>query len=49
MKEFIIKLLSDDETQQAFTKKEVIIYGVIAPIALVAVICLAGWMETSLP
>ena len=49
MKEFIMKLMSDDETRQAFTKKEVIVYGIIAPLVLVAVMCLAGWIETSLP
>lgn len=48
MKEFLKKLMSDDETQQAYTKREIVVYGIIAPLVLVAVMALAGWIETSL-
>lgn len=48
MKELMKNWMTDDETRQAFTRRELVVYGVIAPLVLVAVMCLAGWMETVL-
>ena len=45
MKDFFEKLMSDDETCQKFTRFEVVVYGVLMPIGLVAVMCVAGWLE----
>ena len=47
MKEFMKKLMTDDDTRQAFTKREMVVYGIIAPLVMVAVMCLAGWIETA--
>ena len=41
-----MKKILDDIKAENFTKQEMIIYGVIAPIVLVAVMALAGWMES---
>lgn len=45
MKDFFEKLMSDDETCQKFTRFEVVVYGVLMPIGLVAVMCVAGWLD----
>lgn len=48
MKELIRNWMTDDETRKAFTRRELVVYGVIAPLVLVAVMCLAGWLETAI-
>ena len=45
MKEFW-SMMEKDYQKENFTKQEMIIYGIIAPIVLVAVMALAGWMES---
>lgn len=45
MKDFFEKMMSDDECKQKFTKLEVMIYGVLLPMGLVAAMCVAGWLE----
>lgn len=47
IKEFLEKFLSDDETKHQFTMREKVIYGVLVPLGFVALMCLAGWIETS--
>ena len=46
IKEFFKKFLSDDETKHQFTMREKVIYGVLIPLGFVALMCLAGWIET---
>lgn len=38
----------EDLKQEGFTKKEVIIYGVIVPVTFIATIGIAGWIELML-
>lgn len=45
MKE-IINILLKDIKDEHFTKSEYIVYGVLTPIVLVAIMALAGWLET---
>lgn len=45
MKEFF-EMMEKDYQKENFTTQEMIIYGIIAPIVLVAVMALAGWMES---
>ena len=44
MKEFF-RIMGKDIMKEKFTTKEYIIYGVVYPLALVAVMFIAGWME----
>jgi hypothetical protein len=48
MKKFF-DIMKKDILSEHFTNKELVIYGVITPIALFAVMALAGWLETSFP
>jgi hypothetical protein len=45
MKKFI-NIMEKDIQKDGFTKKEVLIYGVLVPISLVAIMAIAGWLET---
>lgn len=45
MKE-ILDILMKDIMDEHFTKKEFVIYGILTPIVLIAIMALAGWMET---
>lgn len=45
MKEFF-ETMEKDYQKENFTTQEMIIYGIISPIVLVAVMVLAGWMES---
>ena len=45
MKE-LFKILAKDIMNEHFTHKEYIVYGILAPIALVAIMALAGWLES---
>lgn len=47
MRDFFEKLMTDDETVQRFTTKEVVVYGIVVPVVLVLIMGLAGWMETA--
>ena len=44
MRDFFEKLMTDDETVQRFTTKEVVVYGIVVPVVLVLIMGLAGWM-----
>lgn len=48
MKEFF-DIMKKDILSEHFTKKQLVIYGVLTPIALFAIMALAGWLETSFP
>ena len=48
MKKFF-DIMKKDILSENFTNKELVIYGVLTPIVLFAVMALAGWMETTLP
>ena len=45
--EFFRRVMSDDETKHEFTLREKVVYGVVVPLAFLAVMCVAGYMETS--
>lgn len=45
MKKFF-KLMSKDIEDEHFTKKELVVYGVILSLVLVAIMGIAGWIET---
>jgi hypothetical protein len=45
MKE-LFKIMAKDIMDEHFTRKEYIVYGIFAPIALVAIMALAGWLES---
>ena len=45
MKEFF-EIIGKDILKEEFTKKEYIVYGVIAPLLLVALMAFAGWLDS---
>lgn len=45
MKEFF-EIMGKDFMSENFTRKEYVVYGVIAPLALVAIMLFGGWIET---
>lgn len=45
MKEFW-SIMEKDYQKENFTTQEMVVYGIIAPLVLVAVMALAGWMES---
>ena len=45
MKE-LIEILLKDIKDENFSKKEYIVYGILTPIVLVALMAVAGWLET---
>ena len=47
MRDFFERLMTDDESGQKFTTKEVVVYGLVVPVVLVLIMGLAGWIETS--
>lgn len=44
MKEFFDIMLQDLK-KEGFTKKEVLIYGVVVPLAFILTVGIAGWIE----
>lgn len=48
MKQFF-EIMRKDIMSEHFTNKQLAVYGILAPVALLAIMALAGWMETSLP
>ena len=48
MKKFF-EIMKKDILSEQFTNKELVVYGILAPVAVFALMCLAGWMETTLP
>lgn len=47
MKEFF-NVMFEDLKQEGFTKKEVVIYAVVVPLAFIATLGIAGWIEQML-
>ena len=47
MKEFF-NVMFEDMKQEGFTKKEVVIYGVVVPLAFIAALGIVGWIEQML-
>ena len=45
MKE-LIEILLKDIKDENFSKREYIVYGILTPIVLVALMAFAGWLET---
>ena len=45
MKE-LFETMEKDYQKENFTTQEMVVYGIIAPLVLVAVMALAGWMES---
>lgn len=45
MKE-LIEILLKDIKDENFTKREYIVYGIATPLVLVALMAVAGWLET---
>ena len=45
MKEFF-NIMAKDILSENFTRKEYVIYGIIAPLALVAACMVAEWIDT---
>ena len=45
MKE-LIEILLKDIKDENFSKREYVIYGIFTPIVLVALMAIAGWLET---
>lgn len=46
MRDFFEKLMTDDESGQKFTTKEVVVYGIVVPVVFVIIMGIAGLMET---
>lgn len=44
MKEFF-NIMFEDLKQEGFSKKEVVIYGVVVPLAFIATLGIVGWIE----
>lgn len=45
MKE-LIEIMLKDIKDENFSKREYIVYGILTPIVLVALMAFAGWLET---
>ena len=45
MKE-MLDLLEKDIRKENFSKSELLVYGIIAPIVLIIIMAIAGWIET---
>lgn len=47
MKEFI-EIMAKDIMSENFTKREYIVYGILAPLGMIAIIGLVGWIDAIL-
>lgn len=45
MKEFL-RIMGKDIYDEHFTTREYVIYGILTPLVLVAIMAFAGWLET---
>ena len=45
MREFL-RIMAKDILSENFTNREYVVYGVMAPVALFALMCLAGWLDS---
>lgn len=46
MKEFLKKLMSDNDNDKNFTKYEIVVYGILVPLGLMVIMGFSGWLET---
>lgn len=46
MKKFF-EIMEKDIHSEHFSKKELVIYGILMPLALVVIMGIAGWLETA--
>ena len=46
MKEFL-RIMEKDYQEEGFSAKEWVVYGIVAPLVLLAIMGIAGWMETA--
>ena len=44
--EKLFEILEKDFRKENFTKKELVVYGIIVPVVLVLIMGLAGWLES---
>ena len=44
MKEFI-EIMAKDIMNENFSKREYLVYGILAPIGMIAIIGLVGWID----
>ena len=44
MKEFI-EIMAKDIMSENFTKREYIVYGILVPLGMIAIIGLVGWID----
>lgn len=47
MKKFL-RMISEDIKKENFSVKEMVVYGVVVPLVLFAIMGVAGWMETAM-
>lgn len=47
MKEFF-KIMAGDILCENFTKREYLVYGILAPLGMIAIIGLVGWIDAIL-
>lgn len=48
LKQFVSQIISDDEKDHHFTTGEKILYGIIIPLALVAIMGIAGFLDSKM-
>ena len=48
LKQFVSLIISDDEKDHHFTIGEKILYGIISPLALVAIMGIAGFLDSKM-
>lgn len=44
--ERLFEIMEKDFRKEDFTKKEMLVYGIIIPLAMVVIMSLAGWLES---
>lgn len=47
MKEFL-EIMKKDIMSENFTKREYLVYGILAPLGMIAIIGLVGWIDAIL-
>ncbi len=47
MKDFF-KIMAGDILSENFTKREYLVYGILAPLGMIAIIGLVGWIDAIL-
>lgn len=45
MKDFF-EVMEKDIQKESFSRKEIIVYGILVPLVLIAIMGIAGWLET---